>query len=380
MAALSLLSPYNDVAAWQDRSNPDALKARLKAVDKEIRERSASRNQHRQQAAAAKEDYESLSKDIVAIARDIQLREEQASLLEVRVEDLTQLRSEKQGALEVRREELAEILGALQRLERLPPVTALIRPEEAVTVARTAELMATILPALSERAAALRKELTELHAIETDLTSQRIALTDAMASLARERSELGRLQAKRRQEANTAIRAANQEAAKLRKLATEAKSLKDLIEKLERERAAGRLKAPTGGSIIKSKGKLIPPATGRLMKKFGQEDGPLKSKGITLRTRASAQVTAPFDGQVVFARPFMSYGQLLIIDHGGGYHTLLAGLARLNANVGQLVSTGEPVGTMSSRGGESADLYVEIRAKGKAVNPAPWFRMGLAAK
>ena len=115
-----------------------------------------------------------------------------------------------------------------------------------------------------------------------------------------------------------------------------------------------------------------------------------QARGILLETRPQAQVVAPFDGKIVFQGPFRSYGQILIIEHRGGYHTVLAGLGRVDAVVGQWLVAGEPVGIMGTSGGATADtgqsaagsetsnqdhpkLYVELRHNGQPVDPAPWF-------
>ena len=79
---------------------------------------------------------------------------------------------------------------------------------------------------------------------------------------------------------------------------------------------------------------------------------------------------APFDGVVAFSGPFRGYGQLLILEHSEGYHTLLAGMTRLDSDVGQRVLAGEPVGVMSPDGDPS--LYVELRRNGQPINPLPW--------
>jgi len=73
----------------------------------------------------------------------------------------------------------------------------------------------------------------------------------------------------------------------------------------------------------------------------------------------------------MFAGPFKGYGQILIIDHGGGYHSLLAGIEQIEASVGQRVVAGEPVGVMKS-GEANASLYLELRRQGQPINPLPW--------
>ena len=95
------------------------------------------------------------------------------------------------------------------------------------------------------------------------------------------------------------------------------------------------------------------------------------SKGLTIAARPGATVVSPFDGTVIaFAGPFRGYGELLIIEHTEGYHTLLAGLGRIDGTVGQRVLAGEPVGLMGDE--KAAALYVELRRDGQPINPLPW--------
>ncbi|MGE5545622.1 MAG: murein hydrolase activator EnvC family protein [Solirubrobacterales bacterium] len=121
-----------------------------------------------------------------------------------------------------------------------------------------------------------------------------------------------------------------------------------------------------------AQGRMPYPARGKVVSRFGQSnDLGVVSKGLTIETRKSAQVIAPYDGQVAFAGPFRGYGLLLIIEHGEGYHTLLAGMARIDVNVGQRLLAGEPVGVMGQDEARP-DLYVELRRNGQPVNPLPW--------
>ena len=96
-----------------------------------------------------------------------------------------------------------------------------------------------------------------------------------------------------------------------------------------------------------------------------------------INARDAATVVAPYDGTVIYAGRFEGFGLILIIEHGEGYHTLLAGLGRIDLQVGQRVLAGEPVGTMRSQqaggGTGSPELYVELRHNGDPIDPLPWF-------
>ena len=118
-----------------------------------------------------------------------------------------------------------------------------------------------------------------------------------------------------------------------------------------------------------AKGRIPYPVKGNIIKNFGDmTDAGSASKGIIIRTRANAQVISPYDGTVLFAGPFRGYGQLVIIEHGDGYHTLLAGLGRLDTAVGQSLLAGEPVGIMVAQ--TQPTLYIELRKNGQPINPA----------
>jgi septal ring factor EnvC (AmiA/AmiB activator) len=125
----------------------------------------------------------------------------------------------------------------------------------------------------------------------------------------------------------------------------------------------------------KQMGGLVQPARGEIAAKFGQKtDAFGEGKGLVIATRSGAQVVTPFDGQIVFEGPFRSYGQILIIEHRGGYHTVLAGLAHVDVVVGQWLKAGEPVGAMIDTAQGRPQLYVELRRSGQPFDPAPWFK------
>ena len=122
-------------------------------------------------------------------------------------------------------------------------------------------------------------------------------------------------------------------------------------------------------------GALAFPVAGRVVRRFGAPDGPGRTyKGIAVAARPGARVVAPLDGEAIFAGPFRRYGRIIIVEHAGGFHTLLAGLGRIDVRPGQKVLAGEPVGAMgaASGGGERPRLHVELRRDGAPVDPLAW--------
>jgi septal ring factor EnvC (AmiA/AmiB activator) len=131
-----------------------------------------------------------------------------------------------------------------------------------------------------------------------------------------------------------------------------------------------------------AKGLLPLPAQGRRVLTFGEKTQyGSQSKGMVLETRHGGQVVSPSDGWIVYAGDFRSYGQLLIINAGGGYHILLAGLSQIDVQLGQFVLAGEPVGVMttaakSSQGKAQENapvLYIEFRKDQRPIDPDPWW-------
>lgn len=133
------------------------------------------------------------------------------------------------------------------------------------------------------------------------------------------------------------------------------------------------MRPPVRPPVSAAEGAFAMPARGDVVSRFDETTAlGLSTKGIVIETRASAQIVAPYDGRVAFASPFREYGLLLIIDHGEGYHTLLAGMGRIDVLLDQRVLAGEPVGVMGSIADKNPRLYVELRRHGHPINPLPW--------
>jgi septal ring factor EnvC (AmiA/AmiB activator) len=138
-----------------------------------------------------------------------------------------------------------------------------------------------------------------------------------------------------------------------------------------------------------ARGVLPAPVSGEVVRGFGAPDGVGgTTRGISFSTRAGAIVSSPADGWVAFAGPFRSFGRLLIINAGGGYYLLLAGMEQISVEVGQFVLAGEPVAMMglgsapsTGTGGSSEPvLYVEFRKDGGSIDPAPWWHKSQSEK
>ncbi len=376
---ISLLYLTNSASAQQQDKEKENARAELKRVEQELKARQDSETLFRQSAQNSASEVREIKVKLVNAGKSIQSIETRATELETNIERLLIIEAATAEGLNRRKEEMSALLATLQRLGRRPPALALLKPDEAVNTARSAKLLGSLLPKIEEKANLLKNELTALIEVKEDLAFDRESLQSTLASLSRQRQEMKILQTAREQASLFALKEASKEAKAASNLVQQASNLKDLIAKLEnaakKKRAAAEVKKSaisTGFGL--AKGVLTMPVKGKISEYFGANLRVGKSKGIRVITRSQAQVIAPFDGEVVFSGPFRDYGQILIISHGDGYHSLLAGMSSTFGQVGEWILAGEPVGEMKKIVGDerAAELYIELRHNNVAFNPISW--------
>jgi septal ring factor EnvC (AmiA/AmiB activator) len=252
--------------------------------------------------------------------------------------------------------------------------------------------------------------------VRSEIAAEREVLGRDLAALSQERTRMNVLVQERQRKQTETEKALDTERTRAVQLARQADNLKDLIGKIEQEiasaaRAAAAAQAGTARpadpktslaalndpgrlspaiAFASAKGALPLPISGVKIREFGAPDGlGGTEKGLRIASRSGAQVTAPCDGWVVYAGPFRSYGQLLILNAGGGYHILLAGMERISVDLGQFVLTGEPVAVMGggpqsaaaiATGSSQPVLYIEFRKDGSPVDPSPWWAVSGSEK
>lgn len=341
-----------------------------------------------------------LRAELVTAARAVQNSEETLTALEVRLAALTREESAAAATLGRRRVELIATLGALERLALLPPEAVIATPAALHDTVRTSRLLRAAVPALEGRADLLAAELMALAGLRAKVGAERDRVARTRGALATEQQRVDALLARKSALRSRTLEAQQAQEARVAGLAAEATDLRELMGKLAAEAAAAPpppqskpavetpapetamaaavppagFTAPEGTrSFTQARGTLPLPARGRLVGVYGRIDASgERAHGITIETRAGAFVVTPYDGRVAFAGPYRGYGQLLIIDHGEGYHTLLAGFSRIDVVLGQWLLAGEAVGAMGRTTDGSPNLYVELRYNGDTINPLPW--------
>lgn len=382
-------------AVLADTRQPDPQRE-LDRVQQDLKAGEAQRRQLDSAAEALEAELADLRARAVQAATEQRRQEDALAHAEAALDAVARDEAERSRRIDADREAMAELLGALQRLSRLPPEAMVARPERPADTVRSALLLRALVPELKTRADGLAADLEKLAEVRTDLAARRDAAATAAATLGRQQREMAVLVARREELSRSTAAERKALDTKLASLASKAGDLKDLVERLEAERKEAERKAAAEAArraaaeaerekrardSVAALGRatgvprltgMIMPVAGEVTTRYGQADAfGGTSRGLTFKGRSGAVVVAPYDGSVLFAGPFKGYGLILIVEHANGYHSLLAGLGRIDSQVGQRVLTGEPVGAMATDGSQS--LYFELRRGGQPINPLRGF-------
>jgi murein hydrolase activator len=393
--------------------SPEAIKQREQELEAaRAQQKSAADLQQKLKAeiAAIGQDRSKLNAQLIDSAANVRDVEARITDAEARLLPLDAREQQIKASLDSRRAEVVEVLAALQRAGRRTPPALLVRPEDALQSLRTAIILGSVVPELRTRAEKLAGDLGELVALRKNIGSERDRLALDRDRLKDDQTRLAALVDERQRQQRAIEKDVEAEGARALALAKQVDTLQGLIAKMEQDLKSaataaaaatvqgappafngkpnlGGLKDPSRRSpaiaFAAAKGLLHLPVNGVKIREFGGSDGAGGvEKGISLTTRAGAQVTTPCDGWVVYAGPFRSYGQLLILNAGGGYHVLIAGMERISVGIGQFVLTGEPVATMGrtsqvasilATNASQPVLYIEFRKDGTPIDPGPWW-------
>jgi septal ring factor EnvC (AmiA/AmiB activator) len=404
------LSLAQDRPALRGAVSEDALKQRdqeFETLQAERKKAIEAEAKLREEIDAIAGDRRKLNQQLIETAARVRAVEQRIVATEARLKPLDDSERAIRKSLDGRRAVIAEVLAALQRMGRHPPPAVMVQPEDALQSVRTAIMLGAVLPEMRQQAEALASDLAELVRVRKEIATERDALQHDLTAQADDQQRLALLvegRQKKQAAAEGELEAEKQRAATL---ARQADGLKDLIAKLEqgmdsatrtaRATARAALEGRTAPGTLQDAGRLGPavtfssargllplPVNGVKIRNFGDLDSMGGSeKGLAIATRTGAQVTAPCDGLVVYAGTFRSYGQLLILNAGGGYHVLLMGMERISVDPGQFVLTGEPVAAMGSGAQVAAAattitpsqpvLYIEFRKDGTPIDPSPWW-------
>jgi septal ring factor EnvC (AmiA/AmiB activator) len=415
------------LAEAEDDLSREEAREKLNQTEQQLQSNRAKEQGLTQDLATLAVERAKLNNDLIDSGRKVQASEAKLSETEAKLAELTDQVNLIKNSITERKETIVKMLSAMQRIGRTPPPALVTRRDDALAVVRSAMLLADVFPELKYQADNLSHELEGMVTLENGIREQRDAEKSERDRLATEQARLDHLLEQKRR----AMAQGEAELASIKQaVADQAQTVADLSELIDRldaqiakvevaqydaEIAAEKalrareqqqaLATPANESVVEikpestkvafaspdrlkpampfeaAKGTLRLPAQGRRVTRFGDADASGGTvKGISLQTRPEARITAPADGWVVYAGEFRSYGQLLIINAGGGYHVLLAGMSRIDVSLGQFVLAGEPIAVMgnSATPGQGYDslrpvLYIEFRKDGRPIDPDPWW-------
>ncbi|MGD9827772.1 MAG: murein hydrolase activator EnvC [Hyphomicrobiaceae bacterium] len=436
VAMLCAIAAGDLTAAAQTRSPsepPDAVRRKLETEKRLLEEARKRRQGIEQEVKEIDRQRAEITARLIDAADQVQKSEARLTEIEDRLKGLEKEQAPLRDSLRTRHRTISRLLSAMQRMGRNPPPVLITQRQDALQMVRSAMLLARAFPKLGEEAREIAGKLQALVSVMDRIRGERERLLGETKRITEQRTKLSsllvekqRTLADRRQQLE-AVRKASEEHA------SSVTGLSELIAKMdqvlrdkgdlgayERELAARPKATPPataaapsqvpaktagrdGGKPVEvsprqqvalfspgrlkpaipfeeAKGKLRLPVQGRRLLSYGdktQYGG--TSKGLVVETRPGAYVIAPCDGWIVHASRFRNYGQLLIINGGGGYHVLLAGMSQINVEMGRFVLAGEPVGTMAAPSAtpqvqeQAPVLYIEFRNKTRPIDPEPWW-------
>jgi murein hydrolase activator len=392
----------------------------LRSLEEALAASAEARRRLEAEIAEIRSDRAKLNAALIAAAERFRSADDRVRALETRLQTLIASESAIRRSLESRRALVVEVFAALQRMGRRPPPAVLVRPEDILEAVRASIMLGAVLPELRSETETLATDLGELVRLKDAIVKDRSSLGTEAANLKAEQERLGALMEARQEQLAQVERSAGSERERAAELARQAGTLKELIERMEKEIAGAERAAEQARKaeetqaretrdrfaqaafrdparlapklpFAEARGLLPRPVGGEINREFGAADGyGGVTRGISITTRPKAVVVSPADGWVAFAGPFRSYGRLLIINAGGGYYLLLAGMDHIKVEVGQFVLAGEPVAIMGQAASMSAAagaietgdpvLYVEFRKDGGPIDPGPWWAKSQSEK
>lgn len=411
--------PAPDDAALALRQKRDEVGRELQELARSMRVSDEKAAELEESIAALAKTSESLKQALIESAARRKDLERKIAAGEKKLADLGIREDEIRASFKDRRAILAEVLAALQRMGRNPPPALLVSPEDALASVRTAILLGAVVPGIRHETEKLAADLGELLRLRMEGQKETETLVATMSSrqeeerrmdmLLVENDRLSRqntleLATEKRRAEELAARASSMEGL-ISSLETEIRSVREAAEKARAEeerlkrlseeqrqkaRELAASSSPDKNRIAPAyafsdlKQKLELPAAGEILRQFGDPDGTgHEAKGMVIASAPGSLVTAPADGWVVYAGEFRSYGQMIILNTGDGYHMVLSGMDRVSTGQGKFVLSGEPLAVMGEKRVASATalaletdrptLYIEFRKDGKPVDSREWW-------
>jgi septal ring factor EnvC (AmiA/AmiB activator) len=363
---LILAAPAPAQAPGLDEARVSLVVAKQAAADAEAR--AAALNQAAEDAGNEAERARAKAQ---ALGLQVQAAQSDIAAAQARIRLIASLQQVARGQIAQRQGPILDLVAALQTMARRPPALAIAQPGSVDDIVHVRLLLADTLPVIQARTAGLRADLDKQTQLRADAERAIAALGSSQRLLAQRQQQLATLE-------QTAIRKsqrlADQAADEQQRALGLGEEARDAADRMQSAEDAGDIQArldrlpgpdlrPAGADdampMRSEAARYRLPVTGEVATGYGEvSPAGVRSRGLTVAPQKGEDVTAPAPGTIVFAKAFRSYGQIVIIEHGGGWTTTLTGLADVSVTVGQHVAQGDRIG---SGGGEDARVTAELR-------------------
>ena len=370
LPAVAWAAPKDDLAKTQ---------AAIKAA--EVEKAKLAKEQEKLEA-----ELKNLQEKLVRSASQVQQSEAQLSDAEGTLTGLTREMERKEKALAGKREKMDGLARMAIRLSRTPPQAMVLMPEGGKERIQAARALSLLTDEIKHEAGIINEDLQAMNRLQSRVAGSRSKAEKIRHASRQEKKAFEKDVAARRSVLDKLASERAAQEKKIASLARKASNLENLITSLDKEAERGK-EVESAADVVgkrgklrdfaRAKGDLRVPVSGRVVVNYGAKDGSNDtSKGVKIAAREGATVIAPYDGEVAYSGVFLNYGKLVILKHRGGkgdnFHTLLAGLARVDVKTGEFLLEGEPIGAMGD--GETARLYVELRKNNQPFNPVGWMK------
>ena len=375
------------------QSQQKSLQEQLGSLKKQLSQTEASQNEASDALAASEEAISKANRRLRELSSE-------RSRVENRLKELREQELAVNGQLTSAEKQNRAIARAQFLNSRRQSWQTLIAGNNPHEVARDAASLRYFARAQQKAVNQLSEQQANIHSVSEETKSKRKELAGIEASEKEGRAQLMKEQQTRKETLEKLKKQISEQRASIDKLERDQQRLGELVanidkvlaqRKAEAERRAqqARKKQPASGKVsvggrtpsgvfAKQRGKLLMPALGKIVGRYGQARANVSGKsttwrGLMIQARQGSDVLACANGQVVFSDWLRGFGNLIIVDHGDGYLSIYANNESLFKSVGDRVSRGETIASVGNTGGEEKPgLYFELRRNGQPFNPLPW--------
>lgn len=358
-ACFSALLPYKGIAN-------DGLSDQLMRIEKDTQQKQQRIERIENKTNQAAQALNRLQKQLVQTAKDVQKLEKSLAQLHGKEAELNAQLSISLSELEATQGRMGVLSSAAYRLERRPAALTLLQPGDRLNNARLASLLQKTMPSLREQAKGAKEQITKIETIRNQIMQHRQESLAMRSQLKNRQERMSSMIVDRKTLLGRGKAYLNQETKQLKALSQQAANLQDLIRSLPVDK--GRLSTPQ--HPLQAIGNLRMPVSGTVSAAFGDRSAlGGKRNGMEIEAGGGALVVAPFPGIIRYTGDFLSYTGLVIIEHAGGYHTLLSGLKEMHVVPGQAIVSGEPIGILIDSESHPSRVYFELRKEGQPIDP-----------